>query len=84
MAFFEDLKEKLENAVVDFTTIEHALIFEGDNGCMYRFQQTEGDSLSYISDTPMDDDYFSLFNDAFLASVESRTSITRFIIDCLT
>ena len=84
MAFFENIKEKLENKLTDFTTIEHVLIFEDDNSYIYRFQQTAGDSLSYISEKPIDKEYYLLFNKAFSASVESRTSITRFIIECLT
>lgn len=84
MSFFEDLKVELENKLTDFTTIEHVLIFEDDDRYIYRFQQTAGDSLSYISEKPIDKAYYSLFNDAFSASIESRTSITRFIIECLT
>ena len=84
MAFFKDIRDQLENALVDIATIEHAMIIEDDNGCIYRFQQTDGDSLSYVSENPIDEDYLLLFNDAFSASVEARTSITRFIIECLT
>jgi len=84
MAFFEDLKDKLENTLTDLTSIEHAMIFEDNNECMYRFQQTAGDSMSYLSEEPIDEDYFLLFNEAFSASVEARTSITKFIIECLT
>ena len=84
MAFFEEIKEKLEEALIDIATVEHAMIIEENDGCVYRFQQTDGDSLSYVSDNPIDEAYLSLFNDAYSASVESRTSITRFIIECLT
>lgn len=84
MAFFKDIRDQLENALVDIGTIEHAMIIEDDNGCIYRFQQIDGDSLSYVSENPIDEDYLLLFNDAFSASVEARTSITRFIIECLT
>ena len=84
MAFFQEIKEKLESALVDLSTVEHALILEDSDGCIYRFQQTEGDSLAYVSEAHIDEVYYTLFNEAFSASVEARTSITRFIIDCLT
>ncbi len=84
MSFFGELKEKLENALVDITTVEHAMIIEEDDGCVYRFQQIEGDSLTFVSEDPIDEEYISLFNDAFSASIEARTGITRFIIECLT
>lgn len=84
MAFFKNIKDKLEEGLSDIATIEHALIFEDSNGCIYRFQQTDGDSLSYFSEESIDEAYYTLFNEAFSASVEARTSITRFIIECIT
>ena len=84
MEIFEEIKEKLESKLIDITTVEHAMIIEENDGCIYRFQQTDGDSLSYVSEEPIDKEYLTLFNDAFSASIEARTSITRFIIECLT
>ncbi|WP_298516238.1 hypothetical protein [uncultured Kordia sp.] len=84
MAFFKEIKEKLEDAIIDLRTVEHAMIIEDDNGCVYRFQETDGDSISYVSDNPIDEEQLALFNDAFMASIEARNSITRFIIECLT
>ncbi|MGH1386408.1 hypothetical protein [Kordia sp.] len=84
MAFFNDIKEKLEEALLDISTIENVMIIENENGCVYRFQQIEGDSLTYISENPIDEEYVALFNEAFSASTEARNGITRFIIECLT
>lgn len=84
MGYFEDLKNKLEDKLTDFTTIEHVLILEDSNAFIYRFQQTAGDSLSFVGNGPIDPEYFSFFNQTFSASVEARTSLSRFIIECLT
>lgn len=84
MSFFKEIKEKLEETLIDISTVEHVMIIEDDDGCVYRFQQTDGDSLFYISEKPIDEAYLALFNDAFSASVEARNGITRFIIECLT
>ncbi|SHI44516.1 hypothetical protein [Aquimarina spongiae] len=85
MSFFEDLKERLETTLVDLTTIEHVLIIEESDNLLYRFQQTAGDSLSYIGAADdVDEELFELFNEAFSASVEARTGIGQFIIECLT
>lgn len=84
MNFFEDLKKELEEKLEDFSTIEHALILEESNDFIYRFQQTDGDSITQLSDNSLNEDYYVLFNEAFSASIESRTSIMRFIIECLT
>lgn len=84
MAFFQDIKENLEKRLIDITTIEHAMIFEDQEGCIYRFQQIDGDSKVYVSDTPLEEDQIKLFNEIFLGASEARTGITRFIIECLT
>ncbi|NQY07506.1 MAG: hypothetical protein HRT68_15245 [Flavobacteriaceae bacterium] len=84
MSFFEEIGEKLENALHDIATIEHAMILEKKDGYVYCIQQTEGDSISCISEKPIDEEYLRLFNDCFHASSEARTSITRFIIECIT
>jgi hypothetical protein len=84
MGFFDDLKEKLKDKLTDFSTIEHVLIIEESNEFIYRFQQTAGDSLTHVGNDPIDPEYFSLFNQTFSASVEARTSLTKFIIECLT
>ena len=84
MAFFEDLKKKLEKALEDLSTIEHVLIIESNDSIIYTFQQTEGDSISFITNEPIDEEYIRIFNDAFSASVKARTDITRFLIECIT
>ena len=84
MAFFKELKEKLENTIVDLATTEHALIVEENDEIIYRFQQIGGDSLSYFSEDLTEKEYFELFNEAFLASTVARTDLSRFIIECLT
>jgi hypothetical protein len=84
MSFFKRIKGKLEDALIDISTVEHAMIIEEENGCVYRFQQTDGDNIAYISDTPIDEAELALFNDAFLASIQARNDITQFIIECLT
>ena len=84
MSFFKDLKKQLEEKLIDIATVEHAMIIEEEGGYVYRFQQVDGDSFSIVSDTPIDEAYLTLFNEAFMAGVEARTGITRFIIECLT
>ena len=84
MAFFKNIKEKLEEKLTDIATIEHVLIVEENGECLYRFQQLEGDSLSYMSEQPMKEEYYQLFNAAFSASMDARTGLTRFIIECIT
>lgn len=84
MAFFQDIKKKLENTLTDLTTIEHALIIEDSGDYIYCFQQIAGDSLAHVGGDPIDEEYFVLFNDAYSAASESRTSLSRFIIECLT
>jgi hypothetical protein len=84
MNFFEKLKEELEGKLTDITTIEHAIILEDNGECLYRFQQIEGDNLSYLGTTDIDKEYYLLLNDVFSASMEARSGITQFIIECIT
>jgi len=85
MAFFKNIKTKLENTLHDLTTIEHALLVENEESqCIYRFEQLDNDSICYISENPVDEEYIPLFNDAFEAASESRSSLSKFIIECLT
>ena len=83
MKFFDDIKTKLEDTLEDLTTVEHVLIIEDSNEFIYRFQQTAGDSLCHLGEGPVNPEYISLFNDAFSASMEARTGIGQFLIECL-
>ena len=85
MSFFQDIKDKLETTLNDLTTIEHALVMEEEKTkYVYRFQQIDGDSYCYISPDPLDEEYYPLFNAAFSAATESRISLSKFIIECIT
>jgi hypothetical protein len=85
MSFFGNIKDQLENTLKELTTIEHALVIEEDKTkYVYRFQQTDGDSYCYISPDPLDEEYYPLFNAAFSAATKSRTSLSKFIIECIT
>lgn len=84
MGFFEDLRDKLEHKLTDFKTIEHVLIDESNQAHIYRIQQIGGDSIIHLSENPVEKEYNALFNEAFSASAEARTSITRIIIECIT
>lgn len=44
MSFFGKVKDTLENALNDVTTLEHALIVDENEQYIYQFQQFDGDS----------------------------------------
>lgn len=86
MNFFIKIKDELQARVTDLTSIEQVLLIE-DKGktkvALYRHQQVGGDSLVYIMDEQLDPELIELFNDSAVTSIQARTSLVRFLKECI-
>ncbi len=85
MGFFNDVKDKLETALEDIASLEHAVVLEESNAVLlYRVQEIEGDSMVHLNaQQNITAQQLEFFNTIFLASSEARTGISQFIIECI-
>lgn len=88
MEFFQNIKTKIGEISRDLVTIETATyvrdIGNSPKHLLYTKQQTDADTINFVTENPIEPDIYNLHKKIGQASQEARLGLVQFIIETLT